>query len=150
MGGSQTQIEIFDAYIAGVNAKDIDAVTDLFADEVRTSELVHAAWGKPGGSLRNALRGYITSTVINMGGVITVLGVVNADSWVYGVIELRSEFVSGLGIDRIRGIDELQVQNGLITAFQFIPSVNDEQTKVFNNAVGGGNPLDLPGRTHKP
>jgi hypothetical protein len=138
----RSPLEVFEAYIAGVNARDIDGVMELFSEEVRAADMTRAIWGKPGDSMKVVLRNYIQTAVINSGGVLTVLGTVEADGWVYGVLELRSQFVAKLGIDRIRGVDEIQVNDGLITAFQFIPSVNDEQTKVFSAAAGGG---DLPG-----
>lgn len=142
MSDSRTPVEVFEAYVSGVNSGDIDAVMELFDDDVTAAEMTRAIWGKPGDSMKDVLRNYIDSAVIQSDGAIKVLGVVTADAWAYGVIELRSQFVSSLGIERIRGIDELRVRNGLITAFQFIPSVNDEQTMVFSRAAGGG---DIPG-----
>lgn len=120
---------VFRQYEARVNAGDVEGVAALFDENVSIPEFLHELFGGP--TPADCVRNYVKETVIDNHGRLTTLRIATVDDWAYGVLELRSDLVDGLRVERIRGIDEVQVRDGKIVAFRFIPDVGDPQTRVF-------------------
>lgn len=122
-------IAVFKKYEKAINAGNIDAVMALFDDNVMTSELITEQW--PAERAIDSLRLYISQTVIQHHGKIQTIRIARADNWVYATLELSSDLMKRLGLERIRGIDELEVRNDRITSFRFISDQGDPQTMQF-------------------
>lgn len=135
MVGQNDPVAVFTQYVKLVNAGDIDGVMELFDDGVVTSELVAGMY--PGGRHVDALRRYIHETIIEAHGVLTTVRVATSGDWVYGVLEVRSDMVKNVGVERLVGIDELEVKGNRITSFRFLPNVLDAQTQKFFQPILG-------------
>lgn len=131
---------VFKAYVAAVNSGQIGDVMDLFDPNVEASPMVRQAYRQDGGDDWAAIKAYIESAVINNDGEIKIVRIATVGDWVYGVHEVRSKFVAGLGISRLRGIDEVQVKNGKITSFRVILDPSDTDTAKMLRSVLGSLP----------
>ena len=62
----------------------------------------------------------------------------------HATVEYRSDLVRKAGVERALGTDIMQVKDGLIMAFRFVPDFTDEQTTVFFGTRGIAPPSPKP------
>ncbi|MPY55685.1 nuclear transport factor 2 family protein [Streptomyces spongiae] len=135
MGGMLDPKSVMEAYVRDINAKDLEAVLALFDDSVTVPGFVRQLFS--GNTGKDVLRRYIGETVIAQNGRLeTVRIAVSADGWAFGELALSSDMVRTFGQERITGIDQLQVRDGKIIAFKFLPDILDDQTRAYYVNMG--------------
>jgi hypothetical protein len=127
--------QVFDRYVAHVNAGDMTAITALISENVERSDYVRCTAAM---SNKACLVAYIDQTVVSVEGRIKTLKSEVRGDTVHALLEVQSKTARGFGLERIVGTDIVRVQGGLITAFRFVPEFADEQTATFFGRLGIG------------
>jgi hypothetical protein len=143
--GAQTPTgpqQAFERYVAAVNASDMAAVSALISDRVERSDYVRCT---PDMDNKACLIAYVKETVVGPEGRINTLKTEVHGDTVQALLEVSSKTARGFGLKRIKGTDVVQVKDGLIVAFHFVPDFSDDQTATFFGHLGIG-----PGATKKP
>src|SRR5215472_1248714 len=122
---------VFQQYERAINRGDIDAVMSLFADNVKAAVVTNPWKGMRYDKPSDCVKAYISDTVITPHGRLKSIRIAVAGDWVYAPLELRSDLVTTRGLERIVGIDELEVRDNRIVSFRFIPDHTDPQTQSF-------------------
>ncbi len=122
---------IFQQYERAINSGDIDGVMSLFDDNVKAAVVTNPWKGMRYDKPSDCVKAYINDTVITAHGRLKAIRIAVAGDWVYAPLELCSDLVTARGLERIVGIDELEVKDNRIVSFRFIPDHTDPQTKSF-------------------
>ncbi len=127
--------QVFERYTAAVHAGDLAAVRSLIAADVERSDFVGC---RPEMDNPACLAHYIQQTVLAPQARFTELGREQRGDWLDVRLEVRSELYRRAGAERIVGRDVLQVRDGLIRSFRFIPDFSDTATVRFFATLGIG------------
>jgi ketosteroid isomerase-like protein len=119
---------VFDRYVAATDAADLSAVRALIADDVARPDFPACT---PAMSNKDCLTLFVEATMVGQHGHLKLLRSEVRGDTVHASVEYRSDLVRKAGVERALGTDIMQVRNGLITAFQFVPDFTDEQTTTF-------------------
>jgi ketosteroid isomerase-like protein len=119
---------VFDRYVAAAHAADLNAIRTLIADDVVRPDFPACT---PAMSNKDCLTLFIDATMVGQHGRLKLLRSEVRGDTVHASVEYRSDLVRKAGVERALGTDIVQVRNGLITAFQFVPDFTDEQTTIF-------------------
>nr|WP_315428990.1 nuclear transport factor 2 family protein [uncultured Albidiferax sp.] len=143
--GAQTPAgpqEVFERYVAAVNTSDMAAVSALISEQVARSDYVRCT---PDMNNKACLVAYVKETVVGPEGRIKTLKTDVRGDTVHALLEVSSKTARDFGLERIKGTDVVQVRDGLIVAFHFVPEFADDQTATFFGHLGIG-----PRATKKP
>lgn len=145
VAGAQTPAgpqQVFERYVAAVNASDMAAVSALISEQVARSDYVRCT---PEMDNKACLIAYVKETVVGPQGRIKTLKTEVLGDTVHAQLEVSSKTARDFGLERIKGTDVVQARDGLIVAFHFVPEFADDQTATFFGRLGIG-----PRATQKP
>jgi hypothetical protein len=135
VGAAPSPDQVFDRYVAAVHAGDMETVRSLIAPDVERSEFVGCS---PAMDNASCLAHYLAVTVVEPKARLTVVRKVLEGDTLSVDVEVRSPLYTKVGVERIVGRDILQVHEGLIRSFRFVPNFEDEPTSIFFGALGIG------------
>lgn len=126
---------VFDRYVAAVHAGDMAAVRALIAADVERSDFPGC---RPEMDNPTCLAHYVEATVVAPKARLTERSRRVDGDTLSAVVEVRSALYTKAGVERIVGRDVVQVRDGLVRAFRFIPDFADEPTALFFATLGIG------------
>lgn len=135
VAAAETPGALFDRYVAAVHAGDMPAVRALIASDVVRSDFPGC---RPEMDNAACLAHYIEATVVKPKARLTERARRVDGDTVTAELEVRSTLYTAAGVERIVGRDVLQVRDGRIRAFRFVPDFADEPTALFFGTLGIG------------
>jgi len=134
-GAAPSPDQVFDCYVAAVHAGDMETVRSLIATDVERSDFAGCS---PAMDNASCLAHYLAVTVVEPKARLTLVRKIVEGDTLSVDVEVRSLLYTKVGVERIVGRDILQVREGLIRSFRFVPNFEDVPTAVFFGALGIG------------
>ncbi|MDZ7879957.1 MAG: nuclear transport factor 2 family protein [Saprospiraceae bacterium] len=124
---------IFISYVEAINNSDLEAAMALISDDV---QLINSKYRPevPAEGIE-LIRVYISETVINENGKLTIIDLKEYGDVVEAQMEFRNDRIKRLGLERIVGTERFKIKDNKIINFEFNMNLQDPETKVFFDFV---------------
>lgn len=125
--------KIFKSYVEAINNSDLEAAMEFISNEV---VLINSKY-RPSVPTKGIelIRTYISETVISQNGRITIVELQEKNDVMEAKIELRSDRITRIGLNRIVGTERFTIKDNKIRGFEFTMNLEDAETRQFFDFV---------------
>ena len=125
--------KIFKSYVEAINNSDLEAAMEFISNEV---VLINSKY-RPSVPTKGIelIRTYISETVISQNGRITIVELQEKNDVVEAKIELRSDRITRIGLNRIVGTERFTIKDNKIRGFEFTMNLEGAETRQFFDFV---------------
>ena len=125
--------KIFKSYVEAINNSDLEAAMEFISNEV---VLINSKY-RPSVPTKGIelIRTYISETVISQNGRITIVELQEKNDVMEAKIELRSDRITRIGLNRIVGTERFTIKDNKIRGFEFTMNLEGAETRQFFDFV---------------
>ena len=125
--------KVFKSYVEAINNSDLEAAMEFISNEV---VLINSKY-RPSVPTKGIelIRTYISETVISQNGRITIVELQEKNDVMEAKIELRSDRITRIGLNRIVGTERFTIKDNKIRGFEFTMNLEDAETRQFFDFV---------------